>query len=155
VGKITHNLIKISKDENIFKKKVLNLQKLFKHIGTVDSEHYKELKERASKTEGKERQILEAEIRNEDEKLRIEKMIFEFERKLDQSLNMFNQHTIRALNVIKGSPYPYDALYPLKQAGTILNGILEMIKETKALEEKLIEMTKVEKKLLKKEKKAE
>jgi len=52
-----------------------------------------------------------------------------------------------------GSPYPYDANAPLAKARTVLKDILEMAKETKALEEKLIRLTKSEKKLLKKERK--
>ena len=52
---------------------------------------------------------------------------------------------------IKSSPYPYDANAPLARARVVIKDILEMAKETKVLEEKLISLTKAEKKLLKKE----
>ena len=58
---------------------------------------------------------------------------------------------MEAVNHIRGSPYPYDANAPLSRARIVLKDILEMAKETKALEEKLIRLTKEEKKLLKKE----
>ena len=53
----------------------------------------------------------------------------------------------------KTGDYPYDANTPLSKARVVLKDILEMAKETKVLEEKLIRLTKSEKKLLKKERK--
>lgn len=151
--RIAHILDQISKDEDIFKRSVRNLQKLFQRLGAVDAKHFREIKDRLTKATGKEKRLLKAEIADEEEKLTIEKTIFEFERKLGQSLKKFNQFIISTVNHIRGSPYPYDAMGPLSQAGAILKNILQMIKETKALEEKLISLTKVEKGLLKKERK--
>jgi hypothetical protein len=52
-----------------------------------------------------------------------------------------------------GSLYPYDANAPLAKAMVVLKDMLEMAKETRALEDKLIKLTKDEEKLLKKERK--
>jgi len=77
--------------------------------------------------------------------------IFEFEKKLGQSLNTFNQYIMSAVDHIKISPYPYDAKPKLAKARMILKDIFEILEETKALEKRVIKLTKVEKRLLKKE----
>jgi len=80
-----------------------------------------------------------------------EKAIFDFEKKLGQYLTSFNQCLTSAVDHIRGSPYPYDTKSYLEKARGVLKDIMEMLKETKALEEKLIRLTKVERKFLKKE----
>jgi len=80
------------KKEELFKKSVLNLRKIFQRIGAMDVKQLKEQKERLTKADGKERQILKAEIAAEEEKLEIEKKIIGFEGKLDQYVNSFNKH---------------------------------------------------------------
>ena len=151
--RIARILKEISKDEDIFKKRLKSLQELFLRIDAVDAKHLQELRERMAKVDGKERQVVKTEIVEEEEKIRIEKTILEFERKLAQYLNSFNKFILEAVEHIKRSPYPYDANAPLSQARAVLKGILEMAKETKLLEDRLVKLTKTEKKLLKKEQK--
>ena len=81
----------------------------------------------------------------------MEKSIFEIERKLGQGLNSLHQLLRAAVDRIKRSPYPYDAKGSLSQAREVLNEILALIKEAKALEDKLVGLVKAERKLLKKE----
>ena len=50
---------------------------------------------------------------------------------------------MQAVAHIRGSPYPYDANAPLVRSRAVLKDILEMAKETKALEEKLIRLIKL------------
>ena len=151
--RIAHILKDISKKEELFNKSVQNLRKLFQRIDIIDLKELQELKERLGKVDDKEKQIVKAEIREEEEKIRIEKMILEYETRLGQYLNSFNGFLMQAVDHIRGSPYPYDANAPLVRARVVLKDILEMAKGTKALEEKLIRLTKSEKKLLKKERK--
>jgi hypothetical protein len=151
--RIAHILKDISKKEEFFNKSVQNLLKLFQRIDIIDLKELQELKERLAKVDDKERQIVKAEIREEEEKIRIEKAILEYETRLGQYLNSFNGFLMQAVDHIRGSPYPYDSNASLAKARTVLKDILEMAKETKALEEKLIRLTKSEKKLLKKERK--
>jgi hypothetical protein len=61
---------------------------------------------------------------------------------------------------LREPPIPYGDHFgaknaPLAKARTVLKDILKMAKKTKALEEKLIRLTKAEKKLLKKEQETE
>jgi len=151
--RIGHILKDISKKEELFNRSVQNLRKLFQRIDIIDLKELQELKERLTKVDDKEKQIVKAEIREEEEKIRIEKAIFEYETRLGQYLKSFNGFLMEAVDHIRGSLYPYDANTPLSKARVVLKDILEMAKETKALEDKLIRLTKSEKKLLKKEQK--
>lgn len=149
--KIAKLLNRISKDEDIFKKNIRRLLKLFQRLGAIDAQHFRELKERLEKASGKEKKLIKAEIEGEEEKMKMERTVFEFERKLTQALNSFNKFLKEAINHIRGSPYPYDAVHPLTEAKKTLENIGTMIKETALLEEKLVELVKSEKKFLKKE----
>ena len=149
--RISSILGKISKEESVFNRSVAKLKKLFQRIDKVDIGHLQELKERLAKVDGKEREIVRAELAGEEEKIKIEKAIFDFEKNLAQYLTSFNQYLTSAVDHLKNSPYPYDAKPYLEKARVVLKDIMEMLKETKSLEEKLIRLTKVEKKFLKKE----
>ena len=149
--RISGLLNRILKDEDIFKKNVRRLQRLFQRLGAVDAQHFKELKDRLEKSSGKEKKLVKSEIEGEEEKLQIERAIFEFERKLTQALNAFNQHLKSGIEHIKASPYPYDAIHPLSEAKKVLSNIVNIIKETGQLEEKLVSLLKTEKNLLKRE----
>jgi hypothetical protein len=149
--RIARSLNQISRDEDIFKRNVNNLQKLFQRIGTVDAERFRELRDRLEKTTGKEKRLLKAEIAGEEEKVQMERAVFQLERKLGQALNRFNELLKAAIGRIRNSSYPYDAMQPLTEAKEVLNAILQMIREIKELEKKLVALTKTEKRLLKKE----
>ena len=112
-------------------------------------------KERLNKTDGEEKQLLEAEIRGEEEKLKIEESIMEFEKRIDHHIEQFNKLANLSVQYIGGSPYPYDAAPYLKEAMVTLKELVKIIKEINELEERIVEMTKIEKKLMKKEKQAE
>jgi len=152
--KIADQLSRISNDEDIFKKNVRKLQNLFQRLDAVDAQHFRELKRRFEKSSGKEKRLLKAEIEGEKEKIDLERMIFEFERKLTQAVNTFNQYLKVAIDYVRASPYPYDAIQPLAEAKKILNSIFSMMKKTAQIEEKLVSLAKTEKKLLKKEREA-
>ena len=144
-------LNQIARDENIFRDSIRGLQKLFQRLDAVDAQHYQELKERLAKATGKEKKLLAVELEGQEEKLRLEKSIFELEGRLGQGLNSLHQFLSAAVDRIRRSPYAYDAKGPLSQARLVLNDILTLIKEAKALEDKLVGLVKAEKKLLKKE----
>jgi len=129
------------------------LRAWFKRIESVDVTQLKEKKERIAKVEGKERKILKAEIAADEEKLIIEKKILEFEERQDQYMSSFNKYVSQAVEQIRGSMYPYDAKPYLEKARAIIKEISEMVKDIKVLENKLFELIKAEKGLLKKEKK--
>lgn len=149
--RIAKILDRISREEDLFKKGVLNLHKLFQRLDAVDAAHFKELRERLGKASGKEKKLIQEEIEGEEEKIKIEKTVFELDRRLVQAFNAFNKYIGGSLVHLRESPYPSDALPQLSQAGKVLQGILGMIKEAEVLEEKLVALGKQEKKLLKKE----
>jgi len=151
--KLTRLLTRISKEETIFMKEVQNLQKLFQRLDAVDLKHLQELKDRISKVDEKERQVIRGEIGKEEEKIRVEKALSDLENKLAQEVASFNQLLSAAVAHLRNSPYPYESKTYLSQARTVLADILMTVKETYGLEEKLNELTKSEKDLLKKERK--
>jgi len=150
---IAHYLERISKDENIFVRNVQRLQKLFKRLRAVDSEHLREIKERFSRATGKAKEVLKAEIDCEEQKLQLEAAITRIEQQLSQALNSFNTYLKSAVERIRGSPYPYDAMPQLKEGKKTLDGLIRLIKGSRSLEERLVELAKTEKKFLQKERK--
>lgn len=151
--RITRILKEISKREEIFKKSVQKLRKTFKRVGSVDVTQLKEKKERLEKVDGKERQIIKSEITADEKKLILEKEILEFEEKIDQYMSSFNNYVIQAVEHIRTSPYPYDAKPYLEKARGTIKEMSVMLKDIKALEDKLVELIRAEKGFLKKEKK--
>ncbi|PQP35748.1 hypothetical protein C6A37_00850 [Desulfobacteraceae bacterium SEEP-SAG9] len=150
--KISRILTEILKNEELFKKGLQNLQTLFKRIRIMDADQLQKVHERLVKVDGKERKILEAEIAEEEEKLKIEKSIIAFEERLAEFVDAFNKRIEMAVGQMKASAYPQDAKVHLLNARVILKEMSQMLKEVKALEKKLVSLVKKEKKLLKREK---
>ena len=149
--RIAHLLEEISGKEAILNKGLHEVRKLFQEIEVHDAKQLQEIKERMAKADGKERQILKAEIKEGEEKLEIEKTIVGLEGRLARSVASFNECLGLTVQHIKDSPYPYDAKPCLAKARVILRDISEILKEVKGLEERIIKLTKLEKRLLKKE----
>ncbi|MCK4819878.1 hypothetical protein KA005_29200, partial [bacterium] len=118
--RISSILGEISKEENVFNRSVANLKRLFQHIDKVGIEHLQELKERLTRVDGKEREIVRAELAGEEEKIKIEKDIFDFEKNLGRDLTSFNQCLTSAVDHLRSSPYPYDAKPYLEKARGVL-----------------------------------
>ena len=151
-NKISNILKEIVKKEQVFKKALLNLHKLFKRISVFDVNQFEKQKERMANVDEKERKILKEEMIGEEEKLKIEKAIFGFEEKLNHYVDSFNKNLGLAIDHLKASPYPYDVKPYLSKSRMVLKEISEILKEMKILEEKLVSLSTTEKKLLKKEK---
>jgi len=149
--RIVRLLEMISKSEGILKSDLENIRRLFGKLGAVDSKQFQELKKRMVSAEGKERKILKAEIEDEEEKLKIENRILDFEQTLGQYVNVFNERLSGSLQQIRNSPYPYDAKPYLAKTRLVLKDITGILKEIKVLEREVVKLSKLEKKLLKKE----
>jgi hypothetical protein len=150
--KITSILQNLSNKENIFKRGLWSLQKKFQQISTIDAKQFENLKERVKKASEKERQILKAELEREEGKIRIEKIIFDLEERLNQYIASFNKFLGQSVEQLGRPENLFEVKDNLAKARVVLNDISEMLKETKSLEEKLVELTKAEKRLLNKEK---
>jgi hypothetical protein len=150
--RIAEILKEILRKETIFTKSLQKLRKIFQRIGVADVDQLREQKGRMAKAEEKEKDILKKEIVDEGEKVKLEKSILEFEERLNQYMNSFNEFIQQSLERLKTSPYPFDAEPSIAKARFVLKEMAEMLKETKILEEKLVRLTKAEKNLLRKEK---
>jgi hypothetical protein len=150
--KIASILQKLPNNENIFKKGLWNLQKIFQQINTTDVKQLENLKECLKKASEKEKQILKVEIEQEEEKLKIEKTILDLEERLNQYIDSFNKFLEMAMEVLGKPEHLSEVKDNLAKTRVILNDITEMLKITTTLEKKIVSLTKTEQKLLKKEK---
>ena len=153
--KISHILTEMLKKEELFKKNLQGLQAGFKRIRVMDADQLQKLRERLANVDGKERKILETEIADEEERIKIEKSIFVFEERLTEFIGAFNKRIELAVKQMRASAYSHDAKIHLLNARVILKQTSQMLAEMKASEDKLISLVKKEKKLLKKEKQVE
>ena len=151
--KISQILTETLKKEELFKKGLQGLQTVFKRIRVLDADQLQKLRERLLNADGRERKILETEIADEEERIKIEKSIFVFEERLTEFIDAFNKRIELAVRQMRASAYPHDAKIHLLNARVILKQMSQMLKEIKALEDQLINLVKKDKKLLKKEKK--
>lgn len=145
----------IVKKEVIFANSLKNLRSLVQRLDIKDEKELVEMRKRRERSQGDEVKVLEAEIRGEEEKVKIERSVLEFENKLERIVPVFNQHVQKAMEHLRSSPYPYDAKPQLTEAMSILKDLREMLKEVKVFERRLTRMTRTEGKLLKKEKQQE
>ena len=145
-------LQKLSNSKDIFKKDLLNLQKIFQQINTADVKQLENLKERIKKASEEEKQILKVELAQEEEKLKIEKTIFDLEERLNQYIDSFNKFLRMAVGRVGKPEYLFEVKDNLARARVVLKDITEMLQITKTLEKKLVGLTKTEQSLLKKEK---
>jgi hypothetical protein len=150
---ITQTLRAISEKEGLFRAASVKLEKTFRQIGGADTELLQELKERMGRAKGDERQVLKKEIDVQEEKIRIEKSIIDFQTKLEQFIESFNRYLGSAVNAISQSAYPLDSKPHLSEARLVLKDISNLLAEMKALEGRLVELADSEKALLKKERK--
>jgi hypothetical protein len=144
--KIAGTLKYISKKEDLFLKPLKDFKQILQRLRILDDKQIKEMKTRLDKKTGKEKQALENEIFMEEEKMKAEVAIMALEQRLEQSLGDFNNLVRQSIQILNGTAYPADAIPVLSQARLILKDTISII------EDKLLQLTKNEKRLLKDEK---
>lgn len=150
--KIADTLKNISKKEELFLKPLRNLKQILKRLRILDDKQFKEMKTRLDRTTGKEKQVLENEILMEEEKMKAEMGIMALEQRLEQSLNSFNTLVRQAIQILNSTALPADAIPVLSQARLVLKDTVNIIDEMRRSEDKLLQLTKNEKRILKDEK---
>jgi hypothetical protein len=151
-GRISETLKKISSKEDIFLKTIQNLKQLLQRLRVLDAKQIQEMKNRLARSNGKEKEVLEKEIFMEVEKIKIEQNVIALEQKLEQGMSYFNNLLRQAVQVLNSTAYPADAIQHLSQARMGLKDTFSIIDEMRRFEDKLIQLTKNEKRLLKDEK---
>jgi glucan-binding YG repeat protein len=151
-GRISETLKKISSKEDIFLKTIQNLKQLLQRLRVLDAKQIQEMKNRLARSNGKEKEALEKEIFMEVEKIKIEQNVIALEQKLEQGMSYFNNLLRQAVQVLNSTAYPADAIQHLSQARMGLKDTFSIIDEMRRFEDKLIQLTKNEKRLLKDEK---
>ena len=151
--RIADTLKNISKKEDLFLKPLRNLKQLLLRLRILDDKQIKEMKTRLSRATGKDKQALENEIFMEEEKMKAEVGIMALEQRLEQSLGSFNNLVRQSIQVLNSTAYPADAIPALSQARLVLKDTVSIIDEMRRTEDKLLQLTKNQKILLKDEKK--
>jgi hypothetical protein len=150
--RIADTLQNISKKEDLFLKPLRNLKQILQRLRILDDKQFKEMKARLGRTTGKEKQALENEIFMEEEKMKAEVAIMALEQRLEQSLGSFNNLVRQSIQVLNSTAFPADAIPVLSQARLVLKDTISVIDEMRQSEDKLLQLTKNEKRLLKDEK---
>jgi len=151
-ARIADTLKKISVKEDVFLKTVQNLKRTLQRLRILDAKQIQEMKNRLVRSNGKEKEALEKEIFMEVEKIKIEQNVMALEHKLEQGMGYFNNLLRQAVKVLNSTAYPADAIQPLSKARTGLKDTVSIIDEMRQFEDKLLQLTKNEKRLLKDEK---
>jgi len=150
--RIADTLKKISSKEDVFLKTIQNLKRILQRLRVLDAKQIQEMKNRLARSNGKEKEALEKEIFMEVEKIKIEQNVMALEQKLEQGMGYFNNFLRQAVQVLNSTAYPADAIQHLSQARTGLKDAVSIIDEMRRFEDKLLQLTKNEKRLLKNEK---
>ncbi|MBU4492012.1 MAG: hypothetical protein KKD69_06070 [Euryarchaeota archaeon] len=150
--RIADTLKKISSKEDVFLKTIQNLKRILQRLRVLDAKQIQEMKNRLARSNGKEKEALEKEIFMEVEKIKIEQNVMALEQKLEQGLGYFNNLLRQAVQVLNSTAYPADAIQHLSQARIDLKNAVIIIDEMRRFEDKLLQLTKNEKRLLKEEK---
>jgi len=151
--RIADILNEISRKENLFLKPLQNLKQILQRARILDDKEIKEMKARFNRTTGNEKQTLGNEIIIEEEKIKAETNIMILERRFEQTLLSFNALVRQSIQILNGTTYPADAIAVLSKARLALKDAAGIIDEMKRYENKLLQLTKDEKILLKDEKK--
>ena len=150
--KIAATLKNISRKEDLFLKTLRNLKQLLPRLHVLDEKQLQEMKNRLNRTTGNEKQAIEQEITLEEEKMRLEAEIMGLEQTLEQELGSFNNLLREAIQVLNSSSYPRDAAPHLAKARLILKDIMGLIEKIRKCEDAVVQLTKTEKSMLKREK---
>lgn len=151
---IAKALTDISKKEDLFLKPLRNLKPIIQRLTILDDKQIKELKARLGRTKGKGKEALGREIMLEEEKIIVDTRIMALEQRLEQTLGSFNSMIRQSIQVLNSAAYPADAIPDLSKARLVLKDVANIIAEMKRSEDKLLELTKAEKNLLKDERNA-
>jgi len=149
---IVRNLKTISGKETLFNKELAHLKEVFKRLEVLDMNQFKELKERLSRVSGMERDLLQKEISQEEEKIHFEQIVMNAQSRMEQLLRTFNQFLESAIRKMQAG-FPYDSIPYLSKARVLLKDFSGMIQDIRHLENKIIDLIKTEKRLLERERK--
>lgn len=149
---IAETLRNISKKEDLFLKPLRNLKQILQRLRILDDKQIKEMKNRLDRATGKEKQALGNEILVEEEKMKAELATMALEQRLEQSLVSFNNLVRQSIQVLNSTAYHADAIPVLSKARLVLKDTVSIIDEMRRTEDKLSELTKNQKRLLKGEK---
>ncbi|KMY65598.1 hypothetical protein AAU61_21290 [Desulfocarbo indianensis] len=140
--------------EGLFKANAEKLKKVIQRLGAVDRNQLQEKKNRLRGIKGKEKELLKAEIKREEERIVIEGTIAELESRLGNNIQNFDKQIAAVIEALRSSAYTGDALPFLERGKRTLRDIRTITLALKDLEPRLVSLLKEERRLLAKERQA-
>ena len=140
--------------ESVLKRGTERLHKNFQRLAAVDLNQLKKKKNRLKQVEGREKDILKAEVKREEERAKIDVAINEYNSRLNRIIGEFDRQLSIAIKMLQNSRYPGDALPFIASARQVLRDIHMVTASMKNLEKRADAIIREEKELLAKERKA-
>ena len=139
--------------ETVLKRGAERLRKNFQRLAAVDHNQLKEKKNRLHQVEGREKDILKAEIKRAEERAKIEVAINEYNSRLDSIIGEFDRQLGIVIEMLRNSRYPGDALPFIASARGVLRDIRMVTSSMKNLEKRADATIREEQELLSRERK--
>jgi hypothetical protein len=140
--------------KGLFKANAEKLKKVIQRLGAVDRNQLQEKKNRLRGIKGKEKELLKAEIKREEERIVIEETIAELESRLGSNIQNFDKQIAAMIEALRSSPYAGDAFPFLERVRRTLRDIRTISLALRDLEPRLVSLLKEERRLLAKERQA-
>jgi hypothetical protein len=150
-AQISRMLSKISGDEETFLGALENVKEIFKRLEVMDKAEIRKKLQRLKNVKGKEKKLLAAEIKLEEEKIKFGKEIGAHETELKKFMERLNYYLSLVVKAMEKSAYPLDAVPHLKSAGQVAGEIMSITKHLEIVEKRLLAVIKAEEKALRRE----
>jgi len=149
---ISDLLNKIVQSEGVINKGVRDLEEIVTKAKILDNNQMQEMRSRYEKASGKKKKLLKIEIEEEERKREIEKRIGALINRFLQQTGLFHAELEVSIGHMRNSAYPLDALSNLTKAREALREMVRIQKRMEKRQADLINISKIESKVLKKEK---
>jgi hypothetical protein len=150
-AQITRILSKISGDEQTFLDALGNVKEIFKRLEFMNKAELRKKLQRLKNVKGKEKKLLSAEIKLEEEKIVLEKKIEAHEMELKNFIDSLNHYLSLAVKSMEKSAYPLDACQHLKNTEKVAGEIILINKHLETVEKRLLAVIKAEEKVIRRE----
>ena len=121
---------------------------MIQQLGRVDRNQLEEKKNRFRKSNGQEKELLQAEIKREEERIIVEETVVELESRLVMNIQEFDRRIAMIVEFLRGSQNPGDAMPFFTRARRVLRDIRTIDMGLQDLERRMVSLLKEERRLL-------
>jgi hypothetical protein len=150
-AQISRILSKMGGNEQAFLGALEKVKDMFKRLEVMDKAELRKKLQRLKNMKGKEKKLLAAEIKLEEEKILLEKEIESQEMELKKFIESLNRYLSLTVKAMEKSAYPLDARPHLKNAEKVAREIISITNHLETVEKRLLSLIKAEEKAIKRE----